>query len=142
MGPVGHEPRAMNREQIAMARPDAVRRIAIENLHLNRPREGHSGRRQSIAVNEQSGVAAPAKMFPVQFENEILIHLRRAHHARGHAGRNDHPVPNAKGVWRTIHIDPPGQVSAVEEGNEGLLARLQVERQEQREQTTRFHRVF
>src|ERR1044072_6769699 len=54
-------------------------------------------------------------MHPFDVKDEILILLFRAHHARRFAGTNNHAVANAPRVEPGVHVDPPGEITAIEE---------------------------
>ena len=131
MRSIGHKRRAVNGEHVAMSGPQTIRIIAIENLHLNRARERHPWRRRCVAVNEQTGVPALVEMLPLQFENEVFVHLVCSQHTGWLPRAHDHSISRAESVRRAVHVDPTGQVLSIEERNKPFLGGMQIEREDQ-----------
>src|SRR5262249_5336171 len=102
MRAIRYERCPVNREHIAMSGPHPLGICGVEDLHLDRPGEGLARSRQSIAPNEDTGVAAGPDMFPFQFENEVFVLTGRAKNARGNAGAVDHSLANAPRIGSAV----------------------------------------
>ena len=72
--------------------------------------------------------SARPKMTPFQLDDEILVHLLRAHDASRDACTDDQAVFDCERVRRDVHRNPAGEVFAVEERNEPLRVRIGVRR--------------
>ena len=98
----------------------------IENLHLDAAREKRTNLRQPVTPGKDAAIARRFEMSPVEFQDEILVHPRGAHHADRQAGIDDHAVARREGILGTVHAHPARHIRAIEKRHKtGLLFRAQ-----------------
>jgi hypothetical protein len=52
---------------------------------------------------------------PLDVEHEVLVLPVRTHHANGVPAADDHPVTDGPRLGLRVHVDPAGQILAVEQ---------------------------
>jgi hypothetical protein len=129
MRPIGNHRRAVDREDVAVARV-VLGLVTIEDLHFDRLRERSSRRGERLRPDEESGVALGPEVHPLELDDEVLVLPLGAEEARRHTCRRDHPIAHGECLGRAVDVDPAREIAAVEERHEAGVVGEELDRDE------------
>ena len=95
----------------------------IQHLHLDGAEKRLAGGGERSGPDEDSRIAAGFQMPPFQLQDEVLVVPLRTQGPGRHPITMQHPFLHGPGFRGAVHVDPAGQILAIEQGGESLLLR-------------------